>query len=407
MAVGVVPHPRYIGRELLPLALVFLAVGISTAVVEPFRSLFLSTAVRADPVQLTVFLIVTPLAGVIASTLIGRLSDRRAIRRGLLIGTSVAGLIGMGLTAFVRDYWFLLALTATATALAGALFPQTFAYARQLLAHKGSNPAMGISTLRTVFSLAWVAGPPLAAVLLDAGGFAYIFGTAAAMYATAALVAIFWLDKLDTPTAPTDSPDDEPLPDLAGTPAASRSTLLLTAAAFTILVCPLTLCVQALPLFISTDLGGDATDAGLILGLCAALEIPLMLGLGILATRIRVRALVLAGACCGVAYHALAAVASTIWVLAAAQILNAVFIAAVAGLGITYMQDMLPLQPGRATTLFTNSFPIGAILAGPLFGLAQHLGYRSAYVVGAALCSAGLLALLITRPSGSASSIPR
>ena len=29
---------------------------------------------------------------------------------------------------------------------------------------------MGISAMRTVFSLAWVAGPPLAAFLLDAGG---------------------------------------------------------------------------------------------------------------------------------------------------------------------------------------------------------------------------------------------
>ncbi|MFC0531735.1 sugar efflux transporter [Phytohabitans kaempferiae] len=406
MAVAVAPHSRHLGRSLLPLGLVSFAVGISMAVVEPFRSLFLSTAVHADPLRLTVFLIAAPLAGVVASTLIGRLSDRRAIRRGLLIGTSVAGLVGMGLTAFVRDYWLLLALTATAMALAGALFPQTFAYARQLLARDGSSPALGISTLRTVFSLAWAAGPPLAAVLLETGGFVYVFGTAAAMYAVAALVAVFWLERVGTPEkvgTPEEvgtpaAPTGEPVPDLAGGPVASRPTLLVTAAAFTMLQCPLTLCVQALPLFISTELSGDATDAGLILGLCAALEIPLMLGLGMLATRIRARVLVLAGAGCGVVYYALAAAASTIWMLAAAQVVNALFIAAVAGLGISYTQDMLPRQPGRATTLFTNSFPIGAILAGPLFGLAQHLGYRYAYVIGAALCAAGLLLLLMTSP---------
>jgi SET family sugar efflux transporter-like MFS transporter len=395
MAVGVAPRPRRGGRALLPLGLVFLAIGISMAVVEPFRALFLSTAVHADPVQMTVFLVAAPLAGVIASTLIGRLSDRRAIRRGLLIGTSVAGMIGMGLTAFVRHYGVLLALTVTAMALAGALFPQSFAYARQLLAREGSSPAMGISTLRTVFSLAWVAGPPLAAVLLDAGGFVLVFGAAAAMYAVCALVAIFWLDRVATPVAPAESPT----PGVAETPAAPRSTLLLTAAAFTALHCPLSLCVAALPLFISADLGGDATDAGLILGLCAALEIPLMLGIGVLASRIRIRALVLAGACCGVAYYALATAATTIGMLAAAQIVNALFIASVAGLGITYTQDMLPLQPGRATTLFTNTYPIGAILAGPLFGLSQHFGFRLAYAMGAALCALGLLVLLVTRPA--------
>lgn len=391
MAVDVLSQKRHRSRALLPLGLVFLAVGISTAVVDPFRSLFLSTAVGAGPVQLTVFLIVAPLAAVVASTLIGRLSDRWPIRRGLLIGTAAAGVVGMGLTAFVRDYWLLLALTATAVAAALALFPQAFAYARQVLARDGANPAMGISTLRMVFSLAWVAGPPLGAALLSAGGFPAIFVTAAAVYALAALVAVLWLDTVDAPAAVADGP----LPERADAADPSRATLLLTAAAFTMLQCPLALGIQALPLFVSTDLGGRATDAGLILGLCAALEIPLMFGLGMLTRRIPVRRLVLAGAGCGFVYYALGAVTPAVWVLAALQIVNASFIAAaVAGLGITYMQDLLPRQPGRASTLFTNTFPIGAILAGPLLGVAQRFGYRYAYVMAAALCAAGLLVLL-------------
>ncbi len=61
------------------------------------------------------------------------------------------------------------------------------------------------------------------------------------------------------------------------------------------------------------------------------------------------------------------------------------------------MQDMLPRHPGRATTLFTISFPLGAILAGPLFGLAQHYGYRLAYWMCVGLCVAGLLVLMVVR----------
>jgi len=118
----------------------------------------------------------------------------------------------------------------------------------------------------------------------------------------------------------------------------------------------------------------------------------------VLSTRIRLRTLVLAGAVCGVAYEVLAMSASGVGVLAAAQVVNALFIASVTGLGITYMQDMLPRHPGRATTLFTNSFPIGAVLAGPLFGLSQHLGYRFAYGFGAALCAVGLVVLGLVRP---------
>jgi SET family sugar efflux transporter-like MFS transporter len=125
-----------------------------------------------------------------------------------------------------------------------------------------------------------------------------------------------------------------------------------------------------------------------------------MLGLGVLASRIPLRLLVLGGACCGVAYEALATATSTVWLLAVAQILNASFIAAVSGLGISYLQDMLPRHPGRATTLFTNSFPIGSMMAGPLFGVAQHFNFRLAYVMGTALCAIGLLVLLLTRPQG-------
>src|SRR6185295_5190956 len=125
------------------------------------------------------------------------------------------------------------------------------------------------------------------------------------------------------------------------------------------------LSVQALPLFIGAELQGEVGDAGLLLGLCAALEIPLMLGLGLLAVRLPVRRLLFAGAACGIAYYSVAAMATELWVLVAGQALNAMFIAAITGLGISYMQNMLPGHPGRATTLFTNGFPLGAMLAGP------------------------------------------
>jgi len=384
-------------RALLPLGLVFLAVGSSTALVVPFLALFLSSEVEAGPVKVTVFLVVSPLAGVLITTLVGRFSDRWPIRRALLIGASLAGLLSAAVTTVVRDYWVLLGVAVTGWALAGALFPQTFAYARQVLIRTDpGRAAMGISTLRTVFSLAWVAGPPLAAFLVETGGFKAVYAFAAAMYGVAAVVAVTRLAPLPAPLS-----EAEPAAPGSGPPGPPGRSwrLLLTAAGFTLLQCPLTLGGQALPLFVSADLGGGVADAGRLLGLCAALEIPLMLGLGALAGRIRLRTLVLAGAACGVGYYAIAFAATGLWQLYLAQLVNAAFIAAVSSIGIAYMQDMQPLRPGRVTTLFTNTFPIGAMLAGPLFGLAQQYGFRLAYGIGAGLCAAGLLVLLLTRPA--------
>ncbi|WP_344613027.1 hypothetical protein [Dactylosporangium salmoneum] len=70
------------------------------------------------------------------------------------------------------------------------------------------------------------------------------------------------------------------------------------------------------------------------------------------------------------------------------------------------MQDLLPHAPGRATTLFSNTFPAGQLMAGPLLGLAQQFSYRLAFGIGAAMCTTGLLILLLLRPKVRAAAVP-
>ncbi len=364
---------------------------MASAVVLPFLGLFLSSAIHAGPVQVSAFMIIASLSSVAMAHGIARLSDRRPMRRTLLITAALAGFVSTGLTAVVRDYWILLALTVTATAVAGTLYPQSFAYAREALTRDDPDrAAMGISTLRTVFSVAWVGGPLVAAVVLDKTDFRYVYGTAAVFYLSAALIAVRWLPEIEAPATPPSDEHENARPPRG---------IYRIIAGFVLLTTTMVLGVQAMSLYVSTDLGGSVGDSGLILGLCAALEIPLMLGFGALSTRIPVRRLVLVGAVCAMAYQALAATAQSVWMLAAAQVLNALFIAATSGLGISYVQDLMPLQPGRATTLFTNTFPLGQILTAPLFGLAQEYGYRLAYVMNLILAALGLLLLVTARPS--------
>jgi SET family sugar efflux transporter-like MFS transporter len=374
------------GRTLVPLGVMFFFVGLSTAVVGPFLSLFLSTEVHAGPARIGAYLVAGPLAGIASSSLLGRLSDRRPIRRRLLLTAALAGCGGSAATAFVREYWALFALTVTVTAISGALFPQAFAYAREVLSQRGSTrAAMAISTLRTLFSVAWVAGPPVAGLLLQAGGFRVLYLTAAAMYATAAVIVLLRLDEVSPPVH-----ESRPPARRAG------ATVLLTVAALALMQAAGFLGVQAMSLYLGHVLHAQVRDAGLVLGLCAALEIPLMLGFGALSTRFPLGRLIIAGSALGALYYALVTLAAHSWQVAALQLLNASFIAAVQGLGISYVQELLPGEPGRAATLAGNAFPVAAILAGPLLGLAAHVGYRYAYAAGAVLCGAGLALLLAT-----------
>lgn len=389
---------RLLSRRLFPLGFIFLASGIATAVVGPFLGLFLSTAVHASPIQVSAFLIVASLSGVAMSQVLARISDRRPMRRTLLITAALAGCAGTGLTSVVRNYWILLALTVTATALAGSLYPQSFAYARQVLTSEDpTKAAMGISALRTVFSIAWVGGPPLAAILLDKTDFRYVYGTAAVLYLIAALITTRWLPELEAPAPVADGRRDDFKPPRAIYPIIGGFVLITTS---------MVLGVQAMSLFVTENLHGTVGDSGLVLGLCAALEIPLMLGFGALSTRMPVRRLILFGAVAGVGYQALAASAHSVWMLAAAQVLNAVFIAANSGLGISYVQDLMPSHPGRATTMFTNTFPLGQILAAPMFGLAQEYNYRLAYVLNLGLALLGLVLLLVAKPPARPASEP-
>ncbi|TQS44121.1 MFS transporter [Cryptosporangium phraense] len=360
------------------------------AMTLPFRALFLTDAVHATPALVTVFLLVVPIAGVLASSLLGRVSDRFPVRRLLILGTSAAGAAGCGISAIVRNYWVLLLVTATAIALSTALLPQLFAYARTAFG-RGERAAMTTSMLRTMLSVSWVAGPFVAALLIDAGGFTLIFGVSTLIYLAAGLVAAFGLPE--PRPAPAHDPDAPTGADQSG------RVVWVSVVALILVQAAATFAVQALPLFVAHDLHGDVRDTGLLLGLCALLEVPLILGFGVLASRLGVRTLFLAGPVVSFAYFATVAISTGTGQVAVAQVLNAAGIALLGGIGITYFQDLLPSQPGRASTLFNNAFPIGSTLAAPLLGLSQQVGYRVGYAVCAVLCVAGLGLLLAMRPT--------
>ncbi|MFY1633210.1 MFS transporter [Solwaraspora sp. WMMB335] len=379
-------------RRWAALGLVFVTVGLSAAMVSPYLTLFLDDAVGADATQVAVLLVVAPLSSVVVSAIIGRISDRLPSRRGLLTGAALAGCASSALAAVVRDYWAFLIITITLTACAQAMLPQMFAYARESVTEP-DRVAMTMSTLRTLFSLAWVAGPPLASVLLTTGGFTLTFTTSSLMYATAAAVAYLALRGRRAAVS-----DDGPTVDGHGADA-PRRTIWSNLAVFVLTWAATNLAVQSLPLFTTRELGHGVGSAGLLLGLCAGLEIPIMIGLGVLSLRIPVGRLLIVGAGCGFAYMTLVCFATDLWQLAAGQVLNATAIAALSGLGITYMQDMMPRDRGRASTLYTNSIPIGGLLAGPVLGAAQQAGYRLPYAV-AALCYVVALGLLVLARTG-------
>jgi SET family sugar efflux transporter-like MFS transporter len=356
----------------------------------PFNSLFLTTEVKVTPVQLSVFLLASPLASVVASTIMGKLSDGRVQRRYLLVAGGVAGAIGYSLFAVLRDYWFLLGTSVVFVALTSSLLPQIFAYGRA-----GSRgPSMMVSVLRTLLSVAWVAGPPLAALMVAKTGWVGLFTATALLQLGVAVLAF----TLPVPVAVPEE-EKEKVEEEAGP---SRAGMSVVAAAFVFLQGSVGLAVGGLPLFVTTELHGTAGDAGLAMGLCAALEIPMILWFGSLANRMSQHKLVLAGAAIALGYHGLMLLTDSVWQVLALQVLHATVISLVMGVGITYFQSLDPARPGRASTMFSNTQIVGGMISGVLLGVAQEFGFRWIYGFTLAECALGLSLLLVAgRLTGS------
>lgn len=376
-----------LSRTFLQLAVISVVTGVSMAFAMPFGSLFLTAEVKVTPFQLGMFLLASPIASVVASTIMGKLSDGRVQRRYMLVVGGIAGAIGYSLFAVLRDYWFLLGTSVIFVAVTSALLPQLFAYGRQVT----QGPSMVVSVLRTLLSVAWVAGPPVAALLVAKTGWVGLFACTAVLQLGVAVLA--WL--LPEPTAAEEEGAGEEVVEEEAPPSPSRGRVSVVSVAFTFLQGSVALAVSGLPLFVTTELHGTAGDAGLVMGLCAALEIPLMLWFGALANRMSLHKLILAGAVISLGYHGLMLLTDAVWQVMAAQLLHATVISLVMGVGISYFQSLEPGRPGHTTTMFSNTQIVGSMIAGPLLGVAQGIGFRWIYGFTLSMCVVGLILLLV------------
>ena len=144
-----------------------------------------------------------------------------------------------------------------------------------------------------------------------------------------------------------------------------------------------------LPLYIVHGLNGTHLDVSVMLGLGALMEIPMMLALGAKSSTLHKPNWLAACAAVHAVYFVGMSLAGSVHVLIPMQMLNAFVVAVTSCLGMTYVQDLMPHAPGRATALFFNAARVGSILSGVLSGLlVQAFSYRGTFL----FC--GLLALV-------------
>ncbi|TDE86680.1 sugar efflux transporter [Deinococcus sp. S9] len=374
------------------LALAVLLLGFALSLASPYMALFGVNRAHMTPLQLGIFLSVNAISSVLISTRLARWSDRLPDRKPLVLVTLGAAALGYGLLSVLRGYPALLITGAVLLGTGAAAFPQLFSFARaQFAGTGGSLPDRAVTLLRSVFSLAWVVGPGLGAWALAALDFRGLFLLAASGFALAGLL-VWWVPPAAASLVPT-----PPHPQVGeGHP---QRPLAWVAFAFVLYGMSMSMGMTMFPLLITKVLHGTDAQVGFLVGLCALLEIPVMLAFVVVRRLPATERLVKYALALFVLHFALLYLAAGMPLLTLTQGVRAVVIAVMAGLGMAYFQELMPGRLAAATTLFANTTNIGAMLAGIVSGAcAQLFGYRAVFLLcGLLTLGAWLVMAVVTR----------
>lgn len=368
------------------------ALGMGFSFVIPFLSLWGTQEVGFTALQFGLFMTLTSLSAIGLGTVLARWSDTRVPRKVMLLIGATCGVLGYTGYAFVREPLVLVSIGVTLIALSSICFSQLFATARDWFAGDAAvtrDAGITLSIVRVCFSFAWTVGPALGAAIMVHFDFIGLFLGAASLYFLF-LLGVWrfapYQPRPVTVSAAARVPVWQTL---------RRPDLLGYFVAFVAFFAAFAMNMMNLPLAVSHVLGGTSGDLGIIFGVGPVVEIPLMLWFGQMAARGRQLALIRFGGIVAVAYFALLLLATEVWHVYFIQILSGTAFAIMGNVAIVFFQDLVPGQPGLATTLFANSTSLGNLLGYLGFGtLAAPLGPRGLFgvgVVGAVLCCVLLL----------------
>ncbi|HBC9808817.1 TPA: sugar efflux transporter SetB [Escherichia coli] len=361
--------------------------GIAGALQTPTLSIFLTDEVHARPAMVGFFFTGSAVIGILVSQFLAGRSDKRGDRKSLIVFCCLLGVLACILFAWNRNYFVLLFVGVFLSSFGSTANPQMFALAREHADKIGREAVMFSSFLRAQVSLAWVIGPPLAYALAMGFSFTVMYLSAAVAFIVCGVMVWLFLPSMQ-----------KELPLATGTveaPRRNRRDTLLLFVICTLMWGSNSLYIINMPLFIINELHLPEKLAGVMMGTAAGLEIPTMLIAGYFAKRLGKRFLMRVAAVGGVCFYAGMLMAHSPVILLGLQLLNAIFIGILGGIGMLYFQDLMPGQAGSATTLYTNTSRVGWIIAGSVAGIVAEIwNYHAVFWFAMVMIIATLFCLL-------------
>lgn len=347
--------------------------GLISAFVSPIMTFFLVEGLQLPPFYIAIYSVVVTFATVVMSQVLGAFSDRGVSSKQMfLIAVTCWG--GIGLLYSSASSFMAIMLTAILLMpFAGAAVPQALTLARFWADHNSKDVPTFNARVRAGFSVAWIIGPPSAYFLVSKFGFSASFSAATLI----ALLAIFYM-LVFIPSVT--NPDKDKTTESATT----DLSFWLLAVAICLGMMSNLIYASALPLYLTRELNLSPTIPGLLMGLVAACEIPIMLVSAKLGARFGLFRVFCSAFVFAIVFFIAMYFANDIWHFFALQLVNALFFGFYAGLGLTLLQRACPNKTGFTSALYSNLMKIGVMLGTSITGfVGQFDQFKQANLVAA------------------------
>ncbi|MGV3042913.1 sugar efflux transporter [Staphylococcus rostri] len=372
-------------------------IGMGIAVTVPFFVLFATNQLGMTTNQFGLLLALAAISQFTMNTIVARFSDTRAINRKVIIIVALLmGAISFSLPFFVDNIILFIILYAIFQGLFAPAMPQLYASARESInqSTSSSRAIFANSVLRSMFSFGFLFGPLVGNILNQSMGYDGLFGgTVAIILTTLVLQVFFFKDVKTTKPVSNSAHTEQNAPSML-----THTYLIVPFLAFILLHIGQWMYTLNMPLYVTNYLHEDEKYVGHLASLCAGLEVPFMIILGIVASRVSTRTLLAIAAVCGSCFFASIGLFESVQMMLVGQVLLASFLAVLLGIGISYFQDILPQFPGYASTLFANAMVIGQLLGNLLGGaMSNWVGLGNVFYVSAFSLACGFVLILFTK----------
>ena len=384
------------------IAIALVLLGFTYASTFPYQSLIGTQQLGMSERQFGLLIFAIGFAGMMGNLVLGYLSDLARDRKTAVLLCLAAGVVGFGSFALwprLETFIFCMVLI---TPFANSAYALLFGTVRSITNELGPQEAGSVNAaIRSFYAISWIVVPGLVGLFIATRrNVSDCYAVAALAFALCFLY--YWRKGPSIPgSASSGTSPTANLGEAAGL--VFHGGRLVRLLALSLINSAHSVIAYSLPLLISLKLGGSTADIGWLSGLVAALEIPIMLGVGTAARRLPIWQVIVGGGVIHAGFLLALTMANGTGLLYALAVLNSIGNAVLLTQHITYAQNLLPDRPGLGSSLLSIVSLISRGLGAVVFaGMGAFYGIGGALVLGATIVLTGCLALafLDARRSG-------